>query len=270
MNCQEFEMIVNDLASGRLWDSSKREQGLAHTGACEQCAARLANERLLSYELGALVREERGVQAPARLKRELLTAFATQNAALSATVVEFPPSRRTGYWAVAIAAAAVIGFALVVPLRGWFVRPANDSSHQASAPAVPAKSPTENAGVIQPDKTPQRSPGTNLSANNKSHETVVKSPSPRAPAQIHRRTEPKPANAGQVAAIKEIKSSFIPLTYLNNATADDGGVLIRVEVSRDKLAALGLPLNLERSGEMIKADILMGDDGVARAIRLVQ
>jgi hypothetical protein len=71
-------------------------------------------------------------------------------------------------------------------------------------------------------------------------------------------------------AANEVKTDFVPLTYLNSATAMDSGIVVRVEVSREKLAAMGLPLNLERADEKIKADIVLGDDGVARAIRLVQ
>jgi hypothetical protein len=68
----------------------------------------------------------------------------------------------------------------------------------------------------------------------------------------------------------EVTTGFVPLTYLNSATAMESGIVVRVEVAREKLVALGLPLNLDRAGETIKADIVVGDDGVARAIRLVQ
>jgi hypothetical protein len=73
----------------------------------------------------------------------------------------------------------------------------------------------------------------------------------------------------QVAST-EVKSKFIPLTYLNDATAMDSGIVVRVEIARDQLATLGLPFDLERADDIIKADIMLGDDGVARAIRLVQ
>jgi hypothetical protein len=33
---------------------------------------------------------------------------------------------------------------------------------------------------------------------------------------------------------------------------------------------LGLPVNMDRYGERVKADVLMGSDGLARAIRFVQ
>jgi hypothetical protein len=44
--------------------------------------------------------------------------------------------------------------------------------------------------------------------------------------------------------------------------------MVRVQVPRAALAALGLPVNAERAGELVKADILLAHDGTARAIRL--
>ena len=44
----------------------------------------------------------------------------------------------------------------------------------------------------------------------------------------------------------------------------------RVELPRSSLASFGLPVNLERAGERIKADVVVGNDGMARAIRFVR
>lgn len=271
MNCQEFETIVNDLAAGRLWDGLKRERGLAHTGECVRCSARLANERLLSFELGAVVREERLIQAPMKLKQDLMAAFAVHHAAPAAApvaeIVPFPSRSRTAYWMMAVAAAVILALALFLPLRGWFSPAANHTAQETPAPEAPVTPKNEIAlPAVVPNKT--NAPANNVAAND---------PKPVAPARATRRsnvvqpkTESIVANSELVAKNTELTSGFIPLTYLDTATAAENGVVLRVEVSRDKLAAMGLPLNLDRSGETIKADIILGDDGVARAIRLVQ
>ncbi|HYN85138.1 MAG TPA: hypothetical protein VER32_07800, partial [Pyrinomonadaceae bacterium] len=67
----------------------------------------------------------------------------------------------------------------------------------------------------------------------------------------------------------EITTDFIPLVDAGHAPADSGH-LVRVELPRSALARFGLPLNAERAGERVKADVLMGDDGIARAIRFVR
>ncbi len=54
------------------------------------------------------------------------------------------------------------------------------------------------------------------------------------------------------------------------ATPLEGGQLVRVQLPRAALASLGLPLNVERENESVKADVLLGNDGLARAIRFVR
>ena len=72
------------------------------------------------------------------------------------------------------------------------------------------------------------------------------------------------------ASADEITTNYIPLTYTPRANAAQDGLVVRVEVPRSTLLAMGLPLNAERSNELIKADVMMSGDGVPLAIRLVQ
>ena len=45
---------------------------------------------------------------------------------------------------------------------------------------------------------------------------------------------------------------------------------MRLEVPRARLIAMGLPLRVEADREMINAEVMMGDNGVAYAIRFVR
>jgi hypothetical protein len=54
------------------------------------------------------------------------------------------------------------------------------------------------------------------------------------------------------------------------ANLQDGGQIIRVELPRSALAKFGLPVNMDRYNEKVKADVLLGVDGLAHAIRFVQ
>ena len=67
----------------------------------------------------------------------------------------------------------------------------------------------------------------------------------------------------------EIASDFIPLTYLADSTAVESGLIVRVRVSRSLMSKLGLPINAEISEDTVLADVALGDDGLARAIRFV-
>jgi hypothetical protein len=50
----------------------------------------------------------------------------------------------------------------------------------------------------------------------------------------------------------------------------DGAQVVRVELPRSAMVSLGLPVNMDRYGERVKADVLLGADGLAHAIRFVQ
>jgi hypothetical protein len=65
-------------------------------------------------------------------------------------------------------------------------------------------------------------------------------------------------------------SDFVPLTYVAQSAAVESGQVVRVSIPRSTLISLGLPMNIDRAGDVVKADLVVGDDGVARAIRLVQ
>ena len=99
-------------------------------------------------------------------------------------------------------------------------------------------------------------------------EVLSARPKPRRPrpASFHR-----PANE-QVAnhVTNEIATDFIPLGYMSPASLQDGGQIVRVQLPRSALANFGLPVNMDRYNEKVKADVLFGVDGTARAIRFVQ
>ena len=76
--------------------------------------------------------------------------------------------------------------------------------------------------------------------------------------------------AAEAAGDREIATDFIPLVQGGRFGQSDGGHLVRVELPRSALVSFGLPVNFERAGGRVKADVLLGDDGIARAIRFVR
>lgn len=68
----------------------------------------------------------------------------------------------------------------------------------------------------------------------------------------------------------EVATDFFPLTYVAESGAPESGHVVRVKISRTAMIAFGLPMNAERAGESITADVVIGDDGLARAIRFIQ
>ncbi len=68
----------------------------------------------------------------------------------------------------------------------------------------------------------------------------------------------------------EVATDFMPIGYVSSASLQDGGSVVRVELPRSTIVSMGFAMNMDRYGERVKADVLMGADGLARAIRFVQ
>ena len=65
-------------------------------------------------------------------------------------------------------------------------------------------------------------------------------------------------------------TEFMQLGDVSVANFQEGAQVVRVEMPRYAMARFGLPVNMERYDERVKADVWLGADGVARAIRFVQ
>ncbi len=93
-----------------------------------------------------------------------------------------------------------------------------------------------------------------------------------APPALVEPAAPTPATRRRAAPArtKEVATDFIPLVTQAAWGPGDSVQIIRVRVPRTDLIAFGMPLNPERAFELVKADIVLGQDGVARAVRLVR
>jgi hypothetical protein len=69
----------------------------------------------------------------------------------------------------------------------------------------------------------------------------------------------------------EPEAEFYPVAYTGDPDeTSDGGRIIRVDLKRSSLFALGINLPLENDDATVKADLFIGSDGVTRAIRVVR
>ena len=66
---------------------------------------------------------------------------------------------------------------------------------------------------------------------------------------------------------REIKTDFIALTYARNP---DSGEIVRVKVPSSMMVTLGVVANVEKPSHLVDAEILVGDDGLTRAIRFIR
>lgn len=69
----------------------------------------------------------------------------------------------------------------------------------------------------------------------------------------------------------EPDAEFVAVSFTGDPLeTSDGGRIIRVDMKRSSLYALGIDVPLENAGDTVKADLLIGADGVTRGVRIVK
>ena len=252
MNCQKFLDVVSELARGQMMDADLWRDAVLHSESCTKCAVRLQREHILTQALHTLSTELQSKQAPDRLELQLRKTFRAQHSLPSTEAVTHSYRR---YWLVAAAAALLlVGSIVALRMRDTQPRPI-EKQLAAQDPNATPKQTTEPVQVaVEP-------------AESKSHNNAVPKPGRR-----HVVARTKDRKAAEVVAnhATEIATEFIPLPYSGGVSLQDGGQIVRVELPRSALAKFGLPVNVERLNEKVKADVWLGVDGLAHAIRFVQ
>ena len=251
MSCSDFETIIIEIARDRLMDAAPRERGLEHVRRCTPCATLLVEERALSRDLRALSARCSAEEIPERIETALLAAFRHRAAAPAVA-----PRRRR--WARAVAALALLTFG--ISLAGWIAsstkREAPDpgsNGAQAAPTYVPAT--PEKSGQTPPQIVESRKP-----------DRRILGPAPR---QHQKRLASANRRSSGADAAREFVTPFFPVMQGGELIPLDGGQLVRVRMPRSNLIPLGIPIDQGRASETIKADVLLSNDGLARAIRLV-
>lgn len=305
MNCKDFESALNDMARGALLDAGERQRAETHAAVCQPCAARMSDAHALAAGLRALSSQMAEAQAPARIEANLLAAFRAQVA--SAPVVAAPDAPALAplytderanvapltvkkwswpktFGAAGLAAAAAVILVLLVPFafHNTSNSPATNDTPQQVATLPPVK-----------DSAPPEieNPSSDLEKSNMDDDdqpgVKVQSPhlasTPRASRRglttyanddgargVNRARGRAAAGLVDASARPEVVTDFIPLTHGGGFAAGEGAHVVRVEVPRTALARFGLPVNAESSDRRVKADVLLGEDGIARAIRFVR
>ena len=259
MNCEYFSDVILDLARGQLLEAGARDGALGHIANCDRCRLRLEDERRLSTHLGALTQAMKPLGAGQQIERQVLAAFHSQP-----RVVTLPlKTQRRKYWVATAAAAVLLVIGLLLVPRMHRVWP---RENLAATPTEKMELPTpENDRKNLPHSSTEDRPLTNSVANQ-----------PRAIARYSMATRwlnrdrqrPSPSNVSNTN--NEIATDFFPVGDTSALSLADGGQLVRVQLPRSALMRFGLPVNVDRANERVKADVLLGSDGIARAIRFVR
>ncbi|HWT00506.1 MAG TPA: hypothetical protein VN256_09685 [Pyrinomonadaceae bacterium] len=278
MSCRNYETILTEAARGQMLDAGAKTDALAHAETCPRCAARLSDEKALSAGLSSLSASAATAQTPARVEAALLGAFRQR----SAFVPVIAPVRSSGAqwtrWPVAAAAAILIvsAFAALRLLPAGTRETATQGSRLdgSSLIAFPdwwkderiANDPEREVARDRDERGRKLIPVTHFPRGLRDgrrglvHDVAVNG----------RRTAGGVKPEAAASPGEEIATDFMPLTYGGSFSQLDDGQVVRVELPRSALQSFGLPVNVERGGGRVKADVLLGHDGVARAIRFVR
>lgn len=193
----------------------------------------------LEEALRAVRESSAGLRAPDAVEDRLLAAFRAHQAA--AVPIARPRGRRPYVWIAGAVAASVV---LAAALRLSQPRVVVELPKPARVAAMPPGAP-ESIAVKSDPLQPAR---------------------PR-PAAIRR--QPKKPAAAVSAAAREVSTPFLPVPYAPALTPEDRGHVVRVKLPAASMRTFGLPVAEDRTFERVKADVLLGEDGIARAIRFV-
>jgi hypothetical protein len=102
--------------------------------------------------------------------------------------------------------------------------------------------------------------------------------SPKQPERTHHITRSTmqlaalelPADITQIPGSDGGESDFLPLPNAERIAPNEEVNLVRVEVPRSAMIALGYTVSEERASEPVEADVMLDADGVARAVRFLE
>ena len=246
MTCQSIHGLILDLARDVAIPAPSLGAVDEHLRRCDACRVELERQRELTAGLRAIAAEGQQWTAPARLEARVLGGFGKGRqespspgvpAAIAARGVgRHPWARYAGATAALIVCALWIGMRQARPQPQPAVPPVADAAPRAPHVGL-SRAATTTAPIVA--------------------ETVAR------PGRPGRRTA-KPAAARPVRAVE-----FVVLPDALGLPAFESGTIVRVEVPVAELPAYGLKIPPDVSRSNVEADVLVGQDGQARAIRLV-
>lgn len=270
MNCLECIELMPELSRPVLIDASRRDGALKHIESCESCSQRFALEEEMQAGLSALRDEDRDLRPPEEVKRSLVAAFREQQTISAAIPRQINMSWRIGIGAAAAVLLLLVGYAFFNSMRvgsdnrSAFARPTPTPAPSTS----PAKAPDTDVAKIF-GGTEQMRLSTDRPKKGKNRTRAEKPDKPEKPAPVgnvsYELGEFKPFTPRV-----ELATDFIPLVATRGLPPSVSGQVIRVSMPRSAMAYFGLPVPPEAPGQQVSADVLVADDGLARAIRFVR
>jgi hypothetical protein len=243
MKCHQLREAIVELSRGGSAGPGTLAAVESHLEHCAACAALRTREQQLSAGLRALAAASSAQGAPDALERRMVEMFAAQQ---QPSVRAFAVHRAFAPRWLATAAAGVV-VAGVAALWWWDSR----SEVAVAGPTVTVHAPAPPEPVV-----PNRATGS-------VPPSLSPSPSPVANAVSRQPSRPKPAAASPVRA------EFVALPGAVGLPPFESGEIVRLSIPVTSLPTYGIEILPDVKASPVRADLLIGQDGQARAIRLV-
>jgi len=101
------------------------------------------------------------------------------------------------------------------------------------------------------------------------------SPVPDVTPVVEAEEQPAPIDASRRISVAEVVEEdpavpFTPLRPGDTTASLEGGQIVQVQISPTVLRSAGIPTGAESGLASVRAEVVVGQDGIARAIRLVK
>jgi hypothetical protein len=231
MKCAWYvEQLANDNAE--MWRNGRPSSAwLDHARECSSCDRTIERELQLKLIFTDLADKSRTAEPSPAVKHNLLAALGTMR-----------PQKRAGLgwiprFAIAGTAIAFLGLGLLLARRS---HPVDSQNHVAKTPAV------------QPSNV--ASPAVESRAAIAPRVVASKETAPLAAKTV-------PHSRQRVA---ETANDFYPMVMCDSITCAGPAVTVRVELPASSFSGR------HKNGSTVMADLLVGEDGVVRGVRLLQ
>jgi len=277
MTCDDCQAIIIDTARGTGVDRTLRDEARRHAALCPACGEQQQEQQWLTTQFRAIAAADAGRQAPERVEIAALAAWratygtATAGAPAVGATVESIQSRSSRGPAAAmrwllpsVVAAGLAAAALALV----FVWPA---SHSGRNQSVAPGSESRVASTMTP--TPEPAPASPAASEKISPEPITAGTDGGRP----RNSEIRSASVTRGVHLENVMASatrgtteFLPLPYVEPLRSTEARHVMRVSMTSGDEMILGVLPADRRDGQVFEADVLVGEDGIARAIRVVR
>jgi hypothetical protein len=254
MTCREFEHRATALT---LWELSQAQdqQIQDHAGGCQKCAAWLQQQRMLAATMQTLQARTVACAAGPDVEQALLQVFRQGNSqpVQPEMADRFPPIAMRLSRFFEVGAYVAVGAAIVVALfLGQLLERRSIDAPVTSQVAQPSVTvPSVVAGESAPQPHPQR-PAVAQSNVNRPPTRRVQSAGKPSPDTT------EPSQEGSDA-------DYVALMFCDPLSCAGDAQVVRMELPGPGMPASGG----EQDAQMRIADVVVGYDGVVRAVRMV-